>query len=73
MDDLDDLLAGGDGLGDGLTGGLFLNGLDEVAGHGQRDVGLKQRDPHLAQGRGDVCLGEGALLGEPVEDAGEAV
>jgi hypothetical protein len=32
MDDLDDLLAGGDGFGDGRTGGLFLDRLDELAG-----------------------------------------
>jgi hypothetical protein len=35
---------------------------DEVLDHRQRDVGLEQRDPHLAQGRGDVGLAERPAL-----------
>ncbi len=41
MDDLDDLLAGGDGLGDRLAGGLGLHRGHEVAGDGEGDVGLE--------------------------------
>ncbi len=72
MDDLDDLLAGGDRLGDGLPGGLVLHALDEIAGDGKRDVGLQQGDAHLAQRGGDVGLGQRALLGQTVEDAAKA-
>ena len=73
VDDLDDLLAGGDGLGDGLALGLVGDGLDEVAGDGERDVGFEQRGADLAQRGGDVLVGEGALAGERAEDAGEPV
>ena len=72
MHDLDDLLAGGDRFGDRLAGGLVLHRLDEIARHGQRDVGLQQRHAHFAQGGLDVVLGQRALLGQPVKDAGEA-
>jgi hypothetical protein len=72
MDDLDDLLAGGDRFGDRCAGGLLLDRLDELARHGQRDVGLQQRHAHLAHGGPHVILGQRALLGEPVEDAAEA-
>ena len=73
VDDLDDLLAGGDGLGDGLALGLVGDCLDEVAGDGEGDVGFEQRGADLAEGGGDVLVGEGALAGERAEDAGEPV
>ena len=72
MDDLDDLLARRDRFRDGLTGCLGLNRFDEIAGNGQADIGFQQRDTHLAQGGFDVILGQGALLGQPVEDAPQA-
>ena len=72
MDDLDDLLAGGDGFGDGLPGGLFLHGGHEVAGDGEGNVGLQQRHPNLAQRGGHVGIGQGPLFGEPVKHAGQA-
>jgi len=72
MDDLDDLLTGGDRLRDRLAGGLLLNRLHEVAGHGQRDVGFEKRDSDLAEGRLDVVLRKRALPRQPVEDTAEA-
>ena len=48
MDDLDDLLARGDGFGDGLSGGFFLHGCNEIAGNGQTDISLEQGHPHFA-------------------------
>ncbi len=71
VDDLDDLLAGGDRLGDGLAAGLVVDSLDEIAGDRERDVGLEQGDADLAQRGRDVLVGERALAGELVEDAGE--
>ena len=73
MDDLDDLLAGADRFRDRSAGGLGRDGLDEVARHRQRDVRLQQGHAHLAHGGGDVLLGQGALLGQPVEDAAQAI
>ena len=73
VDDLDHLLAGRDRLGHRLAAGLLLDALDEVAGDRQRDVGLEQRDADLAQRGGDVLVGERALAGELVEDAGQPV
>ena len=73
VDDLDDLLAGGDRLGDRLALGLVADLLDEVAGDRQRDVGFEQRGADLAQRGGDVLVGERALAGERAEDAGEPV
>ncbi len=73
MDDLDDLLAGGDRFGDGLSGCLFLHRLDEIARDGQRHVGLEQGDADLAQGGFHVVFAERALFGQAVKDAGQAV
>jgi hypothetical protein len=73
MDDLDHLLAGGDRFGDRLAGGGLLHPANEIARHGERDVGFQERHAHLAQGGLDVVLAQRALLGQPVEDAGEPV
>ena len=64
MHDLDNLLAGADGFGDGLTGRLFLNGFDEVARNRQGDVSLQQGDADLTQGGGHVFLGQRTLTGQ---------
>ena len=50
-----------------------LTAADELLDHGQRDVGLEQRDPDLPGGRVDVGLGEPALAPEVLEGVGEAV
>ena len=72
MDDLHDHLAGGDGFGDGGTGGAVLHALDELARDRQRDVGLQQCGAHLAQ-RGDhIGFGQRALFRQTVEDAAKA-
>ena len=70
--DLDDLLAGCDRFGHRLAGGLVLHRLDEIARHGQRDVGLQQGDAHLAQGGFDVVFAQRALFGQAVKDTREA-
>ena len=71
MYDLDNLLAGRNRFRNSLAGGLFLHGLDEIAGNGQRDVGLKQCHAHFAQRGFDVFFGQGPLFCQPVKDTGE--
>jgi hypothetical protein len=73
MDDLDHLLPGGDRFGHRGAGRLGLHALDEVARHGQGDIGLQQRHAHLAQGGGHVLGLSAPCLGQPVEDAAEAL
>jgi hypothetical protein len=46
---------------------------DEVLHDRQRDVGLEQRQAHLAQRLVDVALGERAAAAQPVEDLAEAL
>ena len=72
MHDLDDLLTRRDGFRHRLSGRFFLHRFHEVARHGQRDVRLKQRDAHLAQGGFHVLLGQRTLLGQAVKNAGQA-
>ena len=72
VDDLDDLLAGGDGFGDRLTRSLVFHGFDKIAGDGQGNIGLQQRNAYFAQCGFDVFLGQGTLFGEAVKNAGQA-
>ena len=44
---------------------------DEILDHRQRDVGLEQRDPDVAQRRLDVGLAQGAAALEAVEHGAE--
>ena len=69
MDDFDDLLAGLDALDDFRAEGFGFDALDEVAGDLEIHVGLQQRHADLAQGIGDVGLGnfpEAAQVAEGV-------
>jgi hypothetical protein len=52
---------------------LLLHPGDQVAGHLEVDVGLEQRDAHLAQGRLDVGLAELAAAAQAVEDVLESI
>ena len=69
VDDFDDLLAGLD-AGDDLRAERFgFDALDEIAGDLEIHVGLQQRHADLAQGIGDVGLGnfaEAAQIAEGV-------
>lgn len=47
--------------------------LDELLGDGEVDVGLEQGGADLAEGIGDVFVGEGALPAESLEGALEFV
>ena len=72
VDDLDQHLTRGQGLGDLLPQGLLADVLDELAHHRQGDVGLQQGHAHLAQGLLDVVLGQAALTAQVVQYLGEA-
>ena len=73
VDDLDDHLAGVD-AGQHLDAErLLLDAFDEVARDREVDVGLEERQPHLAERLLDVVLGDPALAGELAEEALEAL
>ena len=67
VDDLDDLLGGVQRTGDLGALGAVLDAGDEGAHHGQRDVGLEQRQPDLAGGGVDVGVGQPTLATQPRE------
>jgi hypothetical protein len=68
VDDLDDLLAGGDG-GQHLRPHSALADLgDEVADDRECDVGVQQRQADFAQRFGDVGLVQRSASAEPVEN-----
>ena len=73
VDDLDDLLAGGDRLEHGLANRQFGDVVDEAADDRQRDVGLEQRDAHLAHGVANVLLLERTAPTKLVEHAAETI
>ena len=68
MDDLDDLLAGGNTLGDTAAERLGLDIIDEFFGDVVVDVGFKQGDPHLAKRVRDVSLGQLAVTAQVLEN-----
>ena len=73
VDDLDDLLGGAEGGGDLLAEGADADVLDEVGDDVEVDVGLEQGEADLAEGFGDVLVGEGALAAEGFEGALEFI
>ena len=73
VDDLDNLLAGGDRLEDGFANGLFGDLLDEVARNGQRDIGFEQRDSHFAHRIAHVLLAQGTAPAQAVEGIAKAI
>ncbi len=71
VDDLDDLLARGDGGEHFLADGAVADLGDEILDHVERHVGIEQREADLAQGLHDIGLVQRAALAELVEDARE--
>ena len=63
-DDFDELLGGVEGGGDVGAEGAGADVLDEVLGDGEVDVGLEEGGADLAEGVGDVFVGDGALAAE---------
>ena len=64
VDDLDDLLAGGQALEDLRADGALADARDEVLDDLEVDVGLEQREADLAHGGIDVGLADPAAAGQ---------
>src|SRR5690606_2172010 len=73
VDDLDDLLGRVQRTRDLRALRALLDPRDEPADHGQRDVGLQQRDADLTRRGVDVGVGEPPLAPEVGEGAAEAL
>ena len=73
VDDFDDLLGGREGGGDLFADGAGADVLDELVDDGEVDVGLEEGEADLADGVGDVLVGDGALAAEGLEGALEFV
>jgi len=73
VDDFDDLLGGGEGGGDFFAESAGADVLDELVDDGEVDVGLEEGEADLAEGVGDVLVGDGALAAEGLEGTLEFV
>ncbi len=73
MDDLHDLLAGRQALGDVLAERALAHLRDELPDDLEVDVRLEQREAHLAHRARDRLLVEGAAAAEVAEGALELV
>src|SRR5690606_35635843 len=73
VDDLHDLLARVQGLGDLLAQGALAHGGGELTHHRERDVGLQEGTTDLGDGGVDVLLGQPALAPQVAEGGCQAV
>ncbi len=73
VDDFDDLLGGRERGGDFFADGAGADVLDELGDDGEVDVGLEEGEADLAEGVGDVLVGDGALAAEGLEGTLEFV
>ena len=73
VDDFDDLLGGRERGGDLGAEGAGADVLDELGDDGEVDVGLEEGEADLAEGVGDVLVGDGALAAEGLEGTLEFV
>src|SRR5699024_4602463 len=73
VDDLDDLLGGGQGLGDLIAQGALANAPGELADDGDRAVGAEQGAAALTDGIVDISLGEAAMAAQPRERGSAAI
>ena len=64
MDDFDDLFGGREGGGDLGAEGAGADVLDDLGDDVEVDVGLEEGEADLAEGLGDVLVGDGALAAE---------
>ena len=73
VDDLHDLLAGGQALEDLGADGLLADAGDEVLDDLEVDVRLEQREPDLAHRGVDVGLADAAAAGQVAEGLAQAL
>ena len=73
VDDLHDLLRSGDRLEDTLAERALAHGRDELAHDLQVHVGLEEGDPHVAERRVEIGLGDTRAAAKPLEGGGEAI
>ena len=73
VDDFNDLLGRAEGGGDLFTDGAGADVLDEVVDDSEVDVGLEEGEADLAEGVGNVLVGDGALAAEGLEGTLEFV
>ena len=73
VDDLDDLLAGGDAFDHILADAFGFDRLDEFGDHVEVDVRIQQRQPDFPHRVGDIRLGQGALPPQLPENVVEFV
>ena len=69
VDDLDDLLGGERAVATCVAEGAGADVLDEFGDDVEVDVGLEEGEADLAEGVGDVLVGDGALAAEVFEGA----
>ena len=72
VNDLDDLLGGRRAVATGSEG-AGADVLDQIGDDGEADIGLDEGDANLAEGVGDVLVGDGALAAEGLEGTLELV
>ena len=68
VDDLDDLLRGGETGQHLLSQGLAFDPLDEVLNHAEVDVSLEERQAYFTQGLFHVLFAELAVTAQPAKD-----
>ena len=73
VDNFDDLLGGGERGGDLFAHGAGADVFDELVDDGEVDVGFEEGEADLAEGVGDVLVGDGALTAEGLEGTLEFV
>ena len=73
VDDFYDLLGGRERGGDLFADGAFADVLHEVCDDAEVDIGLEEGEADLAEGVGDVLVGDGALAAEGLEGTLELV
>ena len=73
VDDLGDLLGGGDALGDLAANCSLTHRRDELAGDPEVDVGFEECHADFPQGRVHVLFGQASAAAEVAEDAGQAL
>lgn len=73
VDDFDDLFGGRERGGNFFADGAGADAFDEVGDDGEVDVGLEEGETDLAEGVGDVLVGDGALAAEGLKGTLEFV